>query len=61
MFTSILEGYEEAKGTQMYYFSAMSNMSGIARSAYFQIDQACVKVSQRAAGDYNVDYSNDYS
>lgn len=55
------EGYEDLESTQIYSFSAMSNMSGAERSAYFQIDQAWVKVSQRTAGDYNVDYSNDYS
>lgn len=37
------------------------NQTGAERVARFRIDGAEVRVTQRAAGDYNVDYSEDYS
>jgi hypothetical protein len=40
---------------------AMENASGQERSAIFRIDTAYVRVTQSAAGDYNIDYGTDYS
>jgi hypothetical protein len=39
----------------------MANASGQTRSAIFQIDTAYVRITQRAAGDYGIDYGKDYS
>lgn len=40
---------------------AMENASGQERSAIFKVDTAYVRVTQRAAGDYGIDYGKDYS
>lgn len=40
---------------------AMENASGQERQAIFRIDTAYVRVTQRAAGDYGIDYGKDYS
>lgn len=41
--------------------SVMGNGTGMDREAIFNIDTAAVRVTQRAAGDYNIDYGEDYS
>jgi hypothetical protein len=40
---------------------AMENASGKERQAIFRIDTAYVRITQRAAGDYGIDYGKDYS
>jgi hypothetical protein len=44
-----------------YTLNVMENASGQERSAIFRIDTAYVRVTQSAAGDYNIDYGTDYS
>ena len=44
-----------------YTLNVMENVSGQERSAIFRIDTAYMRVTQSAAGDYNIDYGTDYS
>jgi hypothetical protein len=50
-------------GSNEYRFDCniMENASGVNRIAIFQIDTAWVRVRQSAAGDYGIDYGQDYS
>ena len=43
------------------FFRAMKNASGQERSAIVKIDTAYVRVTQKAARDYGIDYGKDYS
>lgn len=54
-------GHETENGVTLYYFNVMANASGQERSAIFKVDTAYVRVTQRAAGDYGIDYGKDYS
>lgn len=47
--------------TYRYLLNVMENASGAERSVIFSIDTAWVRITQRAAGDYNVAYGTDYS
>lgn len=55
-------GHSKEEG-DIYLFDCdiMENASGQERSAIFRIDTAYVRVTQSAAGDYNIDYGTDYS
>lgn len=55
-------GHSKEEG-DIYLFDCdiMENASGQTRSAIFKIDTAYVRVTQRAAGDYGIDYGKDYS
>jgi hypothetical protein len=44
-----------------YTLNVMENASGQERSAIFRIDTAYMRITQSAAGDYNIDYGTDYS
>lgn len=48
-------------GSYIIWFKAAANESNEARQVVMQIDTAYVRVTQRAAGDYNLDYCFDYS
>lgn len=54
-------GHEMENGVTLYYFNIMANASGQERSAIFKVDTAYIRVTQRAAGDYGIDYGKDYS
>jgi hypothetical protein len=49
------------KGRQLISLDMIENASGKERQAIFRIDTAYVRVTQRAAGDYGIDYGKDYS
>ena len=53
--------HSRGQGEYNIIFRAMANESGQERSAIFKIDTAYVRVTQRAAGDYGIDYGKDYS
>lgn len=48
-------------GRQSIGLRAMENASGVERQALIRVDTAYVRVTQRAAGDYGIDYGKDYS
>ena len=43
------------------WFKVSENTTGLFRKAIIQIDTAYVRITQRAAGDYGIDYGKDYS
>ena len=53
--------YNEASKVWECQCTVYANLTGEDRVARFRIDTAEVRITQRAAGDYNDDYSQDYS
>ena len=51
----------QQQNRQVISLRCMENASGKERQAIFRIDTAYVRVTQRAAGDYGIDYGKDYS
>jgi hypothetical protein len=49
------------KGRQLISLDMMENASGADRQALIRVDTAYVRITQRAAGDYGIDYGKDYS
>lgn len=50
-----------ATGIQTIVLAIMENATGNERQAIIRVDTAWARITQRAAGDYNEDYSADYS
>lgn len=55
------DGYNEEKGVYEFRCNVLANTTGLNRVARFKIDTAWVRITQRAAGDYGIDYGEDYS
>ena len=53
--------YNEEKGVYEFRCSVFANTTGLERVAQFKIDTADVRITQRAAGDYGIDYGTDYA
>lgn len=53
--------YDSEKQAHEFRMSVMENLTGHTRVAIFHIDTAVVRITQKAAGDYGIDYGEDYS
>lgn len=54
-------GINKAGSVYTFTLTSMSNVTGQERSAIIRIDTAYARITQSAAGDYNIDYGTDYS
>ena len=54
-------GINKAGSVYTFTLTSMSNVTGQERSAIIKIDTAYARITQSAAGDYNIDYGTDYS
>jgi hypothetical protein len=52
---------QQLQNRQVIFLRCMENASGADRQAIIRVDTACVRITQRAAGDYGTDYGKDYS
>jgi hypothetical protein len=55
------DAYNADKGCYEFRLTVMENKTGYMRTAQFTIDTAWVRIRQRSAGDYGVDYGEDYA
>lgn len=55
------ERYDAEKQAYEFRLAVMENLTGQKRVAIFHIDTAVVRITQKAAGDYGIDYGEDYS
>lgn len=55
------ENYDQEKKAYEFRLATLENTTGQERVAQFKIDTADVRITQRAAGDYGIDYGEDYS